>query len=104
MRKKELEAIWGVITQADVKARRDVASVRTNDPNAQVELATAATMGAIVDRLERYRLADDFDNWGFDSEYCEDKDNAEMHIDMCCGNIWAAFRCGYIQALKDRRD
>lgn len=63
-----------------------------------MNIANAAAVGAIIDRLEAYEHNEDFDNWGFDdlNEY------AEEHLDDICAALWAAFRCGYVQALKDR--
>ena len=64
----------------------------------RLNIAEAAAVGAIIDRLEAYERNEDFDNWGFDdlNEY------AEEHLDDIRAALWAAFRCGYVQALKDR--
>lgn len=66
----------------------------------RLNIAEAAAVGAIIDRLEAYERNGDFDNWGFDEEYLDD--SAEEHLDKFRAALWAAFRCGYVQALKDR--
>lgn len=94
---KEVKAIHGAVTVEDVKEFKDLAGVCGWDAD-QMSIAEAAAVGAIIDRLEAYERNEDFDNWGFDdlNEY------ADEHLDDIRAALWAAFRCGYVQALKDR--
>ena len=100
LKEKEVKEIFEALKIEDVKARQDVADVHGGDKDKGIELATAAAMGAIIDRLERYEHRDDTYNWGFDTAYTS-KEAAER-INEYSAALWAAFRCGYVQALKDR--
>lgn len=96
---KEVKAIHGAVTVEDVKEFKDLAGVCGWDAD-HMSIAEAAAVGAIIDRLEAYERNQDFENWGFESDYMDE--SAEEHLSDYNKALWAAFRCGYVQALKDR--
>ena len=98
LQEREIKEIHNALTMEDINARLYLASVWGGGGAERLNIAEAAAVGAIIDRLEAYERNEDFDNWGFDdlNEY------ADEHLDDICAALWAAFRCGYVQALKDR--
>ena len=98
LQEREIKEIHGALTRDDINARLYLANVWGGVDAERLNIAEAAAVGAIIDRLEAYERNEDFDNWGFDdlNEY------ADEHLDDIRAALWAAFRCGYVQALKDR--
>lgn len=100
LKEKEVKEIHSALTMEDINARLYLANIWGGVDAERLNIAEAAAVGAIIDRLEAYERNADFDNWGFDEEYLDD--SAEEHLDKFRAALWAAFRCGYVQALKDR--